>query len=80
VGGTVEAAFLRCVDGAMDQNARIGDGEFEEIMGKDVSVLPRCRNDIEWDFVCEVLDYEAARDPVGDCSRIGSMLGRVLGM
>jgi hypothetical protein len=43
----VEAAFLRCVDGAMDQNARIGDGEFEEIMGKDVSVLPRYRNDIE---------------------------------
>jgi hypothetical protein len=79
-GGTVEAAFLTSVDGAMDQDARIGDGEFEAIMGQDVSVLPTCRNDIEWDCVCDVLGYEAARDSVQDCTRIGQILGRMSGM
>jgi len=54
--GTVEAAFLMCVGLATDQDARIGDGDLEEVMD---------RNDIEWDCVREVLGYEAPRDPVG---------------
>ena len=65
----------RCVDHAMDQDARIGHGDFEETMGQDVSGLPRCRNDIEWDCVCEVLGYQAPRDPVGryvPMTRVGS--------
>jgi hypothetical protein len=64
-GGTVEAAFLMCVDLAMDQDARIGDGNLEEVMEQESSPLPRCRNDIEWDCMCEVLGYKAPRDPMG---------------
>ena len=33
-------------------------------MGQNVSALPRCSNDIEWDCVCEMLGYNATRDPV----------------
>ena len=29
--GTVEAAYLMCVDLATDQDARIGDGDLEEV-------------------------------------------------
>jgi hypothetical protein len=64
-GGTVEAAFLMCVDIATDQDARIGDGDLEEVMEQELSPLPRCRNDIELDCTCEALGYEAPRDPVG---------------
>jgi hypothetical protein len=42
----VEAACLGCVDSAMDQDARIGDGEFEEVIGQNMPVLSRFRNDI----------------------------------
>lgn len=73
----MDAAFLQCVDGAMDRDARIDDGEFEEVMGKNMPVLPRSRNYIEWDCVCDVLGYEAVRDPVGNSSRISRMLGRM---
>jgi hypothetical protein len=53
-----------CVGLAIDQDARIGDGHLEEVMEQELSPLARCRNDIEWDCMCEVL-YEAPRDPVG---------------
>ena len=71
--GTAKAAFLTCVGLAMNQDGGIGDDHLEEVMEQESLPLPRRRNDIEWDFTCEVLGYKAPRDHVRGYTRAHRM-------
>lgn len=66
-GGSVASAVLTCFDRVLDEDLYLGTGEHQEVFGDEIKVLPACRNDREFLFVCrrycllEGLPADAAR-------------------
>jgi len=56
-GGTVEPVFLAICKQAMEQGEWTGDGDYEEVFGKDIANLPGCRNDFEYGYVSGACGY-----------------------
>jgi hypothetical protein len=51
IEGKIDAVLMVLFDHAKDQDAKAGDGGFEEVMEAEVSQLKVCRNDHEFGFV-----------------------------